>query len=77
MDLVSELGTMPAERLEEMVVLEQQFDDMTREYRRNQIERMQSGICSNEASILYSEILTDFERVGDHMLNIGRELAGS
>ena len=77
MDFVSELGTMSAGRLDEMLELEQQFDDMTREYRRNQIERMQSGGCSNEASILYSEILTDFERIGDHMLNIGRELAGS
>ena len=23
-----------------------------------------------EASILYSEMLTDYERIGDHMLNI-------
>ena len=28
----------------------------------------------DEACTLYSEMLTDFERIGDHILNIGQEL---
>ena len=75
MDLLKELGDLPRERLLEMTNLEQRFDDLTLEFRGNQIYRMQNGSCSNEASILYAEILTDFERIGDHMLNIGRELS--
>jgi len=31
---------------------------------------MRAGSCNVEASILYSEMLTDYERIGDHMLNI-------
>ena len=55
--------------------LEQKIDQMTEEYRQNQMERMREELCEGEASILYSEMLTDFERIGDHALNIGQELA--
>ncbi len=53
---------------------EQKIDDMTKEYRDNQLKRMKEGKCSDEASIIYSEMLTDFERIGDHMLNIAQEM---
>ena len=47
---------------------------MTEDYRRRQLERMQRGTCSEEGCIIYSELLTDFERIGDHILNIGQEM---
>ena len=53
------------------------MDDMTLAFRQNQIRRMHEGVCSDEACILYSEMLTDFERIGDHILNIGQELASA
>ena len=37
-------------------------------------ERIQDGKCSDEGSILFSEMLTDFERIGDHALNISNEI---
>ena len=49
---------------------EQKIDDMTDQYRINQLDRMKTGVCSGEACVIYSEMLTDFERLGDHMLNI-------
>ncbi len=49
---------------------EQKIDDMTDQYRLNQLDRMKTGVCSGEACVIYSEMLTDFERLGDHMLNI-------
>ena len=60
--------------LSEIAALEQQIDDMRRQFRRAHLERMKSGECSDEACILYAELLTDFERIGDHALNIGQEL---
>ena len=53
-----------------MAKAEQLIDDMTKEFRINQLERMKSGACSGEACVIYSEMLTDFERLGDHLLNI-------
>lgn len=49
---------------------EQKIDDMTTLFRKNQIQRMTTGECSGEACVIYSEMLTDFERLGDHLLNI-------
>ena len=62
------------EWLVDVAQIEQKIDDMTDEYRRSQLIRMRDGICSDEACILYSELLTDFERIGDHVLNIAQEL---
>ena len=56
--------------LEKVQEIEQKIDDITLKFRQNQIDRMREGHCSVEASILYSEMLTDYERIGDHMLNI-------
>ena len=63
------------EWLSEIAAVEQQMDDMAVEYRENHLERMRQGLCSAEACILYSELLTDFERIGDHILNIAQEYA--
>ena len=54
---------------------EQEIDDMTEEYRTAQMDRMKTTTCSPEASVVYSEMLTDFERIGDHLLNIAEEFA--
>ncbi len=54
--------------------LEQKMDDMTEVFRNEMMKRVQKGICSDEGSILFSEMVTDFERIGDHALNISREL---
>ena len=62
--------------LTDISALEQKIDDMTEVYRKNQMERMHQGQCSDEACVLYSEMLTDFERIGDHILNVGQALAG-
>ncbi len=58
--------------LSEIAAMEQQIDDMTKNYREHHLQRMREGRCSEEACILYSELLTDFERIGDHVLNIAQ-----
>ena len=75
LDHLYNLDSMSEERLAEAADIEQQIDQMTEEYRQNQMERMRLETCEGEASILYSEMLTDFERIGDHSLNIAQELA--
>ena len=61
--------------LTDVPALEQRIDDMTDLFRKDQLERMKAGTCSDEACILYSELLTDFERIGDHVLNIAQEMS--
>ena len=61
--------------LSEIAAMEQQIDDMTRNYREHHLNRMREGRCTEEACVLYSEMLTDFERIGDHVLNIAQAQA--
>lgn len=79
MDALHELSdTTPQNRLQvlgESTVWEQQIDDTTALYRQNQIARIKKGSCDIETSILYSEMLTDYERIGDHVLNIAQSYA--
>ena len=61
--------------IKEIEQIEQKIDDMTEDFRKRQIDRMQTGACSDEGCVLFSEMLTDFERIGDHILNIGQEIS--
>ena len=76
LDLLEQEGIQPTEWLTKVSAMEQRIDDMTDEFRRKQLERMRQGSCSDEACIIFSELLTDFERIGDHALNIAQERAG-
>ena len=60
--------------LDTVTILEADSDEKNRQYRAAQIRRMRSGNVDPELSILYSEILTDIERMLDHMLNIAEAL---
>ena len=75
MNLLVNLNEDSTEWLTKIAALEQQIDDMTVKYRNNHIERMKQGLCSEQGCILFSELLTDFERMGDHMLNIAQSYA--
>lgn len=59
---------------EKIACMEQKIDDMTAQFRENMYERIYSGKCTDEGSILFAEMLTDFERIGDHALNIANEM---
>ncbi|MCR4558119.1 MAG: Na/Pi cotransporter family protein [Saccharofermentans sp.] len=71
------LGSKPGSVHIRMAQMEQKIDDMTEDYREHQLERLKSGVCSGDACVIYSEMLTDFERLGDHMLNIAEATAES
>ena len=71
-DKVLQKGEDDMEWLSSIAAMEQQIDDMTKSYREHHLQRMREGRCSEEACVIYSELLTDFERIGDHVLNIAQ-----
>lgn len=50
--------------------LEQVIDEMKEKLRTHHILRMQQGQCGMEAGFVWSDLLTDLERVSDHCSNI-------
>ena len=61
--------------IKKISAFEQRIDDLTQEYQNNMLQRMKTEQTSQEGCIFYSEMLTDFERIGDHALNISEQLA--
>ena len=69
-------STEPAECekvLSQAVVYEQKTDSMRDKYLKKQMQRLKKGKCKPQSGIVFSEVLTDFERMGDHMLNIAEQ----
>ena len=54
----------------ELSDLEEHIDDLTLECQDSHIFRLNSKECNTEAGMLYLNTITDFERVGDHAINI-------
>ena len=54
----------------EVEPLEQVIDEMKENMRTNHVMRMRNGECSIEMGFIWSDILTNFERVSDHCSNI-------
>ena len=75
MEVPGSFQPVTAQQLTAAAAAEQRIDDMTVSFRGHQLDRLQQGVCSGETCILYSEMLTDFERIGDHILNICRALS--
>ena len=58
------------EVLKETAQMEQRIDDFTETMRKHQLERMRAGQYPLQVGLLFSGMITDFERIGDHALNI-------
>jgi len=49
---------------------EQQIDDMTEALRQHHVDRLKQHKCSAKNGMIYLDILTNLERIGDHAENI-------
>lgn len=57
-------------------ILENNIDIMREEMRDAHIERLQKGVCSNQAGLMFSDILSNFEKIGDYCYNIAQAIEG-
>ena len=49
---------------------EDQIDKMERKFRKKHIIRMNEGLCTGSAGIVFVDIISNLERIGDHAVNI-------
>ena len=76
-DIINQMlsKSMDGSLLKEVEKLEDITDNMTIEYKQNMVKRLTNQICTAEGSIIYSNVLINFERLGDHLLNIAQSSA--
>lgn len=71
MELMKDFSIEKFNRVEE---IEKRIDEMEIELRNAHVQRLVNGICSPEAGIIYVDMLSDLERVSDHLYKIARLL---
>ncbi|MEK4758695.1 Na/Pi cotransporter family protein [Viridibacillus sp. FSL E2-0187] len=49
---------------------EERIDEMERSLRKHHIRRLNEGICSGSAGVVFADIISNLERIGDHANNI-------
>ena len=56
---------------------EERIDEMTFQYRQGLIEQLKQEKCDARSCVTFSEMLTDLERISDHIMNIAEECRDS
>lgn len=57
--------------LPQVLVREENIDDLEKELQRNHVERLTRGACTPRSGMVFSDMLSNLERVADHATNIG------
>lgn len=65
-----------AEIAREVAEQENIIDKMERKFRKNHIARLNEGRCTGQAGIMFVDILSNLERIGDHSVNIAEAVLG-
>ena len=56
---------------------ENTIDELCMTYRTIEIDRMRNNAAEAESGVIYSELLIDIERIGDHIMNVAENLCNS
>ena len=70
------LDTNDVEIAQKVSEQENVIDKMERQFRKNHILRVNGGKCSGQAGIVFVDILSNLERIGDHASNIAEAVLG-
>src|SRR5699024_231346 len=71
---INALDNMDREEALAVVQKEDQIDRLERNYRKKHINRMNEGLCSGSAGIVFVDIISNLERIGDHASNIADDV---
>ncbi len=71
------LDTTDHELAREVAEQEDLIDKMERKFRKKHILRLTEGLCSAQAGIVFVDIVSNLERIGDHSVNIAEAILGN
>jgi phosphate:Na+ symporter len=74
--IIEAIKETPHNLMEEVRSFEPKLNAMRWEMRINHMERLKKSTCDADAGLVYVDILTSFEKIGDHAYNIAESLSG-
>lgn len=58
-------------------VLEDRIDELRRNLKKGHIQRLNQGLCDVPSGLIFIDMLTSFEKIGDHAFNVAEGIAGA
>jgi len=74
---LSALNTTSHELAREVAEQEDLIDKMERKFRKKHILRLNEGKCTAQAGIVFVDIVSNLERIGDHAVNLAEAILGN
>ena len=75
-DAISALQTKDMEAARAAIVHENALNRMQVEFRRHHVNRMQKGISTAHAGVIFIDLVDNAEKIGDHLTNIAQAIIG-
>lgn len=64
------LNTGDMQAADEVIEIEKEVDELEIRLKNNHVERLANGTCNTRSSMIYTDLVTNLERVADHSTNI-------
>jgi len=74
--ILDALKTPPPALMDQVKIYESNLNVMRRDMRVHHMERLQRATCNADAGLIFVDMLTSFEKIGDHSFNIAESLSG-
>lgn len=75
-DAINALTNFDTELAQTVIAKERKIDQMERVLRKRHVLRLNERSCSGDASIIYVDMVSNLERIGDHAVNIADGVLG-
>ena len=74
--LIIAMRQRPANFMSQADKLENAIDAMREQYREEHVQRLRSCECGIDQGLIYVNLLTNLEKIGDYCFNIAEAVAG-
>ena len=71
---IQSLDQLDVKVAKQVLANEDKIDHMERKLRKHHIVRLNNGICTGSAGVIFVDIISNLERVGDHAANIAESV---
>ncbi len=73
---IKALTTNSVEDAKKVLLIEDEVDDLTERLRQNHIDRLGKRVCNVRSGIVFLDIISNLEKIGDHITNVAQAVMG-
>jgi len=76
LSLISQHFNSSANIMTKANVIENRINELRREMRQDHVQRLSENLCDVDSGLIFIDMLTSFEKIGDHSYNIAEGISG-